>query len=202
MDVGFLLSFSAGVASVISPCVLPLIPIVVGYSLLNRKTSETLSFLVGFFLVFTGLTMFTVLFTAAINHYLLYFRIAAALIIIAVGIFFIINKNVFKFSYKPKYDNTILGSFLMGFFTCLAWSPCYGPYIVAIAAYSASTGNWMYSLFNMTLFAAGFTLSLLVIAFLASKIKFKGIMRYSEWIRIFSGIIIVIAGIYLLTGLI
>ena len=202
MDVGFLVSFSAGVASVLSPCVLPLIPIVVGYALVNRKTSENVSFLAGFFLVFTVITILTVLFTAAINHYLLYFRMAAALIIIAVGIFFILNKNVFKFSYTPRYDNTILGSFLMGFFTCLAWSPCYGPYIVAIAAYSASTGNWINSAFNMALFAAGFTFSLLAIAFLASKIKFEGMMRYSKWIRIFSGVIIVIAGIYLLTGLI
>jgi len=202
MDIGFLVSFSAGVASVLSPCVLPLIPIVVGYFLLNRKISQTIPFLAGFFLVFTVITILTVLFTAAINHYLLYFRIAAALIIIAVGFLFILNKNVFKFSYTPRYDRTILGSFLMGFFTCLAWSPCYGPYIVAIAAYSVSTGNWIYTASNLILFTAGFSLSLLVIAFLASKIKFKGMTKYSEWIRIFSGIIITIAGIYLFIGLI
>jgi cytochrome c-type biogenesis protein len=202
MDIGFLVSFSAGVASVLSPCVLPLIPIVVGYFLLNRKISQTIPFLAGFFLVFTVITILTVLFTAAINHYLLYFRIAAALIIIAVGFLFILNKNVFKFSYTPRYDRTILGSFLMGFFTCLAWSPCYGPYIVAIAAYSVSTGNWIYTASNLILFTAGFSLSLLVLAFLASKIKFKGMTKYSEWIRIFSGIIITIAGIYLFIGLI
>jgi cytochrome c-type biogenesis protein len=140
------------------------------------------------------------MFTAAINHYLFYFRVVAAILIIVLGIFFIVNKNIFKYSYTPKYRNETIGSFLVGFLTCLAWSPCYGPYIVAIAAYSASTGNWIYSAVNMMLFAAGFSVALFVIALVASKINLKGVMEYSAWIRIFSGIIIIIAGIYILIG--
>lgn len=49
MNVGFFLSFAAGLASVISPCVLPLIPIVVGHSLLRGKTRDVLAFIIGFF---------------------------------------------------------------------------------------------------------------------------------------------------------
>jgi cytochrome c-type biogenesis protein len=200
MDVGFILSFSAGLASVVSPCVLPLIPIVIGYSILKRTTGEIVSFITGFFLVFAILTFMTVLFTAAINHYLLYFRLAAAVLIIVMGIFFILKKNLFNFSYTPKYNNKTIGSFLAGFFTCLAWSPCYGPYIVAIAAYSASTGNWIYSAANMILFAAGFSAALFAIGLTASKINLQRFIKYSEGIRIFSGILIIIAGIYLLIG--
>lgn len=200
MNVGFLFSFSAGLLSVISPCVLPLIPIVVGHSLLRRKKRDVVAFIVGFFLVFGIITLLTVIFTAAINYYLLYFRIVAAILIIILGIFFVLNKNVFKYSYIHKHRNETMGSFLVGFLTCLAWSPCYGPYIVAVAAYSASTGNWIFSAVNMILFAAGFSVALLAIAFLASKLNFERIINYSDWIRILSGFIIVIAGIYLLIG--
>jgi cytochrome c-type biogenesis protein len=200
MNIGFLFSFSAGLLSVISPCVLPLIPIVVGHSLLRGKTRDLIAFIIGFFLVFGIITILTVIFTAAINYYLLYFRILAAILIIILGIFFIFNKNIFKYSYIPKFRNETMGSFLVGFLTCLAWSPCYGPYIVAVAAYSASTGNWIFSMVNMLLFAAGFSVAIFTIALLASKINFDRIMKYSEGIRIFSGIIIVIAGIYLLIG--
>ena len=200
MDVGFLFSFSAGLLSVISPCVLPLIPIVVGHSILRGKTRDVIAFIIGFFLVFGIITVLTVIFTAAINYYLLYFRIIAAIIIIALGILFMLNKNVFKYPSLPKFRNETMGSFLVGFLTCLAWSPCYGPYIVAVAAYSASTGNWIFSAVNMMLFAAGFSVALFLIALLASKINLERVMKYSDGIRIFSGFIIVIAGIYLLIG--
>jgi len=200
MNGGFLLSFTMGLLSVISPCVLPLIPIVVGHSLLRGKVTDVVAFIVGFFLVFAIITVLTVIFTAAINYYLLYFRVVAAITIILLGILFIANKNVFHYSLKPSYRNETMGSFLMGFLTCLAWSPCYGPYIVAVAAYSASSGNWIYSAVNMMLFAAGFSVALFVMAFLASKINFERIMKYSDKVRIFSGIIIIIAGIYMLTG--
>lgn len=201
MNVSLLVSFFTGIISVLSPCVLPLIPIVIGHSLLKNKFSQTISFILGFFLVFAIITLLTVIFTAAINYYLIYFRIAAALILIAIGLFFIINKNIFKFSYTPKFNNKNLGSFTIGFVTCLAWSPCYGPYLAAIAAYSASTGSMIYSAINVALFAAGFSLTLLVIGFLSSKLNFERIIKYSDDIRIFSGIVICIAGFYLLITL-
>ncbi len=200
MDIGFLFSFSAGLVSVVSPCVLPLIPIVVGHSILNRKTKDILAFIIGFYIIFAVLTVSTAIFTVAINHYIYYFRLIAAILIIVLGIFFIVNRNIFNYSYKPNPKNETAGSFLIGILTSLAWSPCYGPYIVAVAAYSAATGNWIYSIENMLLFAVGFSVSLLLIAFLASKLPFNRIMKYSDEIRIFSGIIIIIAGVYLLSG--
>jgi len=205
METGFLLSFLAGVASIISPCVLPLIPIVVSFSLLKRKNTEIVAFGLGFFLLFAIITILTAIFTVAINYYLLYFRIAAALILVIIGVLFIVNKRLFNIS-APSISSTpdsqkgIVGSFLMGFLTCLAWSPCFGPYVVAVATYSASTGNIGYSIINMAIFAGGFSLTILLMAFLMSKIDFKAILKYSDWIRIISGVIIAIAGLYMLIG--
>lgn len=201
MNVSFLISFSTGIVSVLSPCVLPLIPLVVGHSLLRKEISQTLSFIFGFFLIFMVVTALTVLFTAAINYYLFYFRIAAALILIGVGIFFIIDKNILKFSYTPKHNSKNTGSFMLGLLTCLAWSPCYGPYLIAIVAYSASTGSLLYSTINTALFAAGFSLTLLIIGIFASKLNIEGMIRYSDGIRVGSGIIIFTAGLYLLLNL-
>ena len=205
METGYLLSFLAGIASIISPCVLPLIPVVVGFSLLKRKNTEIVAFGLGFFLLFAIITILTAIFTAAINYYLLYFRIAAALILVIIGVLFIVNKKLFNISAPsisstPDSEKGIVGSFLMGFLTCLAWSPCFGPYVVAVATYSASTGNIGYSIINMAIFAGGFSLTILIIAFLMSKIDFKSILKYSDWIRIISGAIIALAGLYVLIG--
>lgn len=200
MNVGFLVSFSAGAVSVLSPCVLPLIPLVVAYSL-KKELSEVTSFILGFFLVFVVITILTVIFTAAVSYYLFYFRIAAALSITGIGIFFIINKNILKFSYTPKHSNKNLGSFTVGFLTCLAWSPCYGPYIAAIAAYSAFTGNIMYTIINVALFALGFSFALVVIGIFSSKLRLERVLKHSGEIRILSGVIICAAGFYLLLNL-
>ncbi len=200
MNVGLLFSFSAGMLSVLSPCILPIIPIVVGHSLIMRKTGDILAFISGFYLIFVFITVFTVIFTLAINHYILYFRVVAAVLIILLGIVLIFNENLFNYSYTPKHKNKTLGSFLVGFLTSLAWSPCYGPYIVSVAAYSAATGNWIYSIINIIFFTVGFTVTLFTIAFLTSKINFEGISNYSHMIRIFSGFIIIVAGTYLLIG--
>ncbi|KUK72690.1 cytochrome c biogenesis CcdA family protein [Methanobacterium sp. 42_16] len=214
METGYLLSFLAGIASILSPCVLPLIPVVVGFSLLKRKNTEIVAFVLGFFLLFAIITILTAIFTAAINYYLLYFRIAAALILVIIGVLFIVNKRLFNISTLSisntpssqegiegrRKEKGILGSFLMGFLTCLAWSPCFGPYVVAVATYSASTGNIGYSIINMAIFAGGFSLTILLMAFLMSKIDFKGILKYSDWIRIVSGAIIALAGMYMLVG--
>ncbi len=198
METGFLISFLAGVASVISPCVLPLIPIVVGHSLLRKKTSEILSFVSGFFLIFMLIILFTVLFTAAINYYLFYFRVTASLLIITIGIFLIVDKNIFKFSYVPNYKSNVFGSFLMGFLTCLAWSSCYGPYLVALIVYNASSGSSVYGALNLALFTGGFSFTIFFMAFIISKANLDRLIKVSKWIRILSGFIICIAGFYML----
>lgn len=200
MDLGYLASFGAGVLSVVSPCVIPLIPIIVGHSLLKRDYNEILIFTTGFFLVFLVITLLTGMFTLAIAHYLFYFRIVAAILIILMGIVFMLNKNMFNFSYRLKHENKRFESLIAGILTCVAWSPCYGPYIVAVAAYSASTGNWFYSVSNMILYSLGFSFSIFIIALLISRINIEGFMKHYSTIRLFSGAMIIIAGIYLLTG--
>jgi cytochrome c-type biogenesis protein len=205
METSYLISFLAGIASIISPCVLPLIPVIVGFSILKRTTPEIIAFSLGFFLLFAVLTTLTAIFTAAINYYLLYFRIAAALILVAIGVLFIANKNLFDISTSTisessNLDKGVLGSFLMGFLTCLAWAPCFGPYVVAIATYSASTGDINFSIINMAIFAGGFSLTILIMAFLTSKIDLKPLIEYSDWIRITSGAIIALAGLYMFIG--
>ncbi len=199
MNIGLLLSFFAGMASVISPCVLPLIPVIIGYSLLKQRATEIISFVLGFFLVFTLIIALTIIFTAAINQYLYYFRFFAALIIIFTGIFFILNKKSFKISYSSvQHENSYIQSFLIGFLTSLAWSPCYGSYLIAIIAYSVTTGDIAYSALNILLFSAGFSLTIFIIALGVSQINLRKLIKYSDHIRVISGSIIIIAGIYML----
>ena len=56
----------------------------------------------------------------------------------------------------------------------------------------------MFSALNMLIFSGGFSLTILIMAFTASKLNLKRLVKYSAYIRVFSGLIIIIAGIYML----
>lgn len=198
MALDYLISFSAGVVSVLSPCVLPLIPVVVGHSLLKKDNRSTISFVLGFFSLFAFITILTGLFTAAINHYLFYFRILASIFLIILGMLLVYNHSIFNMGYLKQADKNMSSSFILGFITCLAWAPCFGPYLIVIATYSVSTGDMVSSIINMLLFSVGFSFTILILAFTLSKINLEKIIKYSSGIRTFAGLIIIVAGVYML----
>lgn len=199
MDIFPLISFLAGIASVLSPCVLPVIPLVIGYTLVERKKTEILAFVIGLFLIFTITIVLTMVFTAAINYYLHYFRIIASLILIVLGIMIIANKNLFKLSVTPDSNRRgVIGSFMWGLLTSLAWAPCYGSYLIALITFSISTGNTVYSALNLILYTAGFSLSILVLGLLVSSVNIEKLAGKADIIRKISGILITAAGIYMI----
>lgn len=199
MDIVPLFSFLAGIASVLSPCVLPVIPLVIGYTLVERKKTEILAFVMGLFLIFTITIMLTMVFTAAINYYLHYFRIIASLILIALGIMIIANKNLFKLSVTPDSNRRgVIGSFMWGLLTSLAWAPCYGSYLIALITFSISTGNIFYSALNLLLYTAGFSISIFVLGISISSVNMEKLAGKADLIRKISGILIVGAGIYMI----
>lgn len=199
MNIVPLFSFLAGIASVLSPCVLPVIPLVIGYTLVERRKTEILAFVFGLFLIFTITIALTIVFTAAINYYLHYFRIIASLILIALGIMIIANKNLFKFSHTSDSEQRgILGSFMWGILTSLAWAPCYGTYLIALITFSISTGNVFYSALNLLLYTVGFSISIFVIGTLISSANIEKLAKKADLIRKVSGILITGAGIYMI----
>ncbi len=199
MNIIPLFSFLAGIASVLSPCVLPVIPILIGYTLIERRKTEILAFVMGLCLIFTITIVLTIVFTAAINYYLHYFRIIASLILIALGIMIITNKNLFKFSQTQNSNRKgVFGSFMWGILTSLAWAPCYGTYLIALITFSISTGNTLYSALNLLLYAAGFFISIFVIGFLVSSANIEKLAKKADLIRKISGILIAGAGIYMI----
>jgi cytochrome c-type biogenesis protein len=199
MDIVPLISFLAGIASVLSPCVLPVIPLVIGYTLVERRKTEILAFVIGLFLIFTITIVLTMVFTAAINYYLHYFRIIASLILIVLGIMIIANKNLFKISVAPDSNRRgFIGSFMWGLLTSLAWAPCYGSYLIALITFSISTGNTVYSALNLILYTAGFSLSILVLGLLVSSVNIEKLAGKADIIRKISGILITGAGIYMI----
>jgi len=214
MDIIPLFSFLAGVASILSPCILPIIPVLIGYFLAKKKKIEIISFILGLFSIFLLFVILTMLFTVAINQYLYYIRIIASLVLITLGTSIILNKNILNINStynfgsngknEDKYNENkstlklAKSSYIIGILTSLAWAPCYGTYLISLISFSVSTGDTFYSGVNLLLYTLGFGLSLFVIGFLISTINIQKLINKADLINKVSGILIIIGGIYLL----
>ena len=176
--ISLILVFIEGLVSFLSPCVLPIIPIYMGYLAGNssekrNSNKKVLLFTVSFIF---GILLAIFLMNASINllqgflkeHMTLFVRIGGAVIIL-LGIyqlgFIKINflQRTFRFSLKTGNKMNVLIAFVMGFTFSFAWTPCIGPALSSILILAASSGDFWYSNFLMIIYALGFTLPFLIL---------------------------------------
>ncbi|MGL6297964.1 MAG: cytochrome c biogenesis protein CcdA [Methanobacteriaceae archaeon] len=103
---------------------------------------------------------------------------------------------------KTKANNNGLKlskrSLTVGLLSSLAWSSCYGSYLIALISFSVSSGEPFYSGLNIIIYTIGFSISVFIIGFLISSINIEKIMAKTSLINRISGLLILIGGIYLL----
>ncbi|MGB4611416.1 MAG: cytochrome c biogenesis CcdA family protein, partial [Methanothermobacter thermautotrophicus] len=121
-----IISFTAGILSVLSPCILPVIPVLFSESLIGSR-KERFLFLSGFSSLFLFTIILTAIFTAAVNYYLLYLRIPASIMLIIMGLLVLSEKPLISIRTPPAENHV-----LMGLLTAIAWTPCYSPYLIGV----------------------------------------------------------------------
>ncbi|MFC2025051.1 cytochrome c biogenesis CcdA family protein [Chloroflexota bacterium] len=214
------IAFVAGLVSFLSPCVLPLVPVylasLAGPEILETKTKRrrfpiflhSLSFVLGLSIVFSLWGAGAGLVGAALVAYSSVIRLVAGSLLIIFGLFMLATLKVpwlnFERRLKPSLGSTTgyLRSFLTGTIFCLAWTPCVGPIlggILTIALDSATVGQGAYLL---AIYALGLGLPFLAIGVAFDFITplLKSINRYSNWVYIFSGVLLIAVGILILTN--
>ena len=93
----YLMTFIEGIASFISPCVLPMLPIYISYfagkdeEKKNKTLINALGFVLGFSIIFIILSIFASTFGKMIASHLKYIKIIFGIIIIILGLNYIIN---------------------------------------------------------------------------------------------------------------
>ncbi|MDO5848380.1 MAG: cytochrome c biogenesis protein CcdA [Methanobrevibacter sp.] len=190
------ISFLTGFISIISPCIIPVLPILFGFTLKNKGNKEIIAFVIGLFSVFTTLIFIAGLFTVMFYSYVFYLRIFAAIVLLIVGFLFVFNKS-FNLSFKNMSSDGILGSFALGILTSIAWAPCYGGYLISLVSVLITTANFLYISFNIILYGLGFGVSLLILSFIISKINLENFIEGSEHIRKISGILFIVGAAYM-----
>lgn len=195
MEIFLFVSFITGVISILSPCILPVLPIFIGLNLKKRKSTEIISFVLGLFAIFIIILFATVYFTAAIYRYLNYIRVISALVLLLIGGFLLTSCSC-RFpalTYKNR-DN----AFILGFLTSLSWAPCYSGYLISLLTLLVSSGNPAFVAANILLYCLGFGLTLLVLGYIISSMDISRFAKKTEHIQKIFAILIIIGAIYML----
>ena len=214
------LSFLAGLASFLSPCVFTLVPAYVGYlggraagmdsSGNNRFITFThgLAFVLGFSTVFI---LFGVA-ASAIGGFLVnaqdtITRIGGILVIIfGLHMTGILRVPVLDYDTRvqqaPDRKFGYLSSALMGIFFSAGWSPCVGPVLGAILTFALNGGSVSTGVTLLSAYSAGLAIPFLLAALGIGWItlilkKYSQVMHYVE---VTMGVVLIVVGYMLNSG--
>ncbi|MEO1208965.1 MAG: cytochrome c biogenesis protein CcdA [Cyanobacteria bacterium J06638_20] len=201
------LAFLGGLIASLSPCILCLLPINLGYigtrDITSRKDAVVKAslFVLGVVTTLSLLGVVSSLAAAIALQFRGYINLLVGGLIVGMGL-----SLLGLFSMKlPRLPETwaIAGPYGFGLTFALVTSPCASPIMVSVLAAAGSTGSRAYSMLTMTSYALGYT----AIIFLASLFtglakQARTVLVYSESIlRAGSVILLVVGGYYLLSGI-
>ncbi|MFY9639703.1 MAG: cytochrome c biogenesis CcdA family protein [Rhodomicrobium sp.] len=209
------LSFVAGILSTLSPCVLPLLPIVLASAASEHRLAPA-ALAAGLALSFTAIALFvaTVGFAIGLDNDV--FRMVAAVLLIVIGIVLSIPGLQAKLSVAASpiagwaesrlggiSGAGVSGQFAVGVLLGAVWSPCAGPALGA-ASLLASQGKDLGEVaLVMILFGIGAALPLLAIGMLSREaaLKLRGkLMGAGRALRAGLGAILIVLGAAILSG--
>jgi cytochrome c biogenesis protein CcdA/thiol-disulfide isomerase/thioredoxin len=208
-----LLSFFGGVLTILSPCVLPLLPVIVGGSLAQanrmRPVIITLS-------LTTSLVLFTLLLkfsTALIDVPPRTWSIISGSLVIGLGIITLFPQLWEKFSVALRLSdrsNTVLlqsakkqtwfGPVLIGFSLGPVFSSCSPTYALILA--TVLPQSFFVGLLNLAAYAAGLATVLLLIAIFGQRLvqKLKWAADPEGWFKKILAVLFIVVGIAIVSG--
>lgn len=216
--------FLQGILSFFSPCVLPLVPLYIGYLAGGTKSVDengniryskkkvminTLFFVIGvsfaFFLLGFGFTTAGRFFG---DNRLLFAR-AGGIIVILFGLFqlgifgskTLEKEHRLPFRLNQLAMNPIL-ALVMGFTFSFAWTPCVGPALASVLLMASSAASQSAGFLLIGVYTLGFVLPFLMVGLFTGSVldffkKHQQMVRYTVKI---GGVLLIVMGIMMFTG--
>lgn len=199
------MSFGAGFLSVASPCVLPVLPIIVTGSESDSRFRPLLIVL-GLSLTFILMGVVTSAFGSLITGRMYYIEKIAGSIIVVFGLLMLADKNIFKnvtfFNRLSGPRKGIWSGFVIGATLGLIWIPCIGPLLSGVLAMVATKANIGYGVLLLAFYSLGFSIPVFLAGYFSQFFRKKlGTMQKSAMaIRIISGVLLILFGIYIIVN--
>ncbi|SOE96484.1 Cytochrome c biogenesis protein CcdA [Burkholderia sp. D7] len=218
MDFGpgtYLLGFLAGTASVLSPCVLPLIPILI-VSALSKHRFGSLALAGGLSLSFAAVGTVVANLSANAGLEPELFRRVAATLMTMFGIVMLSDRLSVRFAMlSSKVGNVgqsalssfsgdgLASQFGIGLVLGLVWSPCVGPILGAATTLAAQGSHLGQTALLMMVFGLGAGAPLLVLGSASRRwlLRSRGLLASLGRVsKIVLGVLFVVVGVVILLG--
>jgi cytochrome c-type biogenesis protein len=202
VDIG--LVFAAGLASVLSPCVLPVVPIVVAGKSDDHKLRPVL-IVGGLAVAFVLMGVLSSLFGSVIGPKMVYVEKAAGVLIAFFGLLLIFNVNLFKhlgfFSQFGQKSKGRFGGFVLGISLGVIWIPCVGPMLSSVLALVATEGKVLTGMGLLFVYSLGFAVPMLIAGYASQffRNRFRSLGRFPVLINVVSGAVLLALGIFIIT---
>lgn len=210
-NLNILTVFLAGLASFLSPCVLPIATGYIAYiagaifedELKNKKLlvlRRTLGFVLGFTVVFVLLGITASSIGTVLNGYRnILLKIGGVfLILLGFSLIGILNIKITGIQKKmPLEVSSITGSFFVGMFFGIGWTPCVGAILGAVLIYAGSQETILKGGILLTIYSLGLSIPFILTSIFINKIDrfWKKLLKFEKVIRLIMGIIIIIMGV-------
>jgi cytochrome c-type biogenesis protein len=210
------LSFAAGGLTTLSPCVFPILPLVVG-SATARHALAPVAMAVGMILSFAIMGILVGLFGDSLGFDADFLRPVGGVLLLLFGLVMLIPVLDVRFSalLAPLASGAarlsangssadLGGSLLIGATLGLVWSPCSGPLLASTLALAASEGGALAGGGLLAIFGAGAALPLLSVAYASRQTLAKlrpSVLAQTARLKQGFGILLILAGLAVLTGL-
>jgi cytochrome c-type biogenesis protein len=220
-SIEFAAAFVAGLASFLSPCVIPLIPAYLSFmtglttaelSGHERSTSRVmvpaLLFVAGFSFVFVAMGASA----SVLGQFLVQYRdIAekvAGVLVIAFGVLML---GIVKVPWLYGEARADMGAsrtfgraagFVMGMAFAAGWTPCVGPILGSILALAGSTGSVATGALLLLAYSAGLGVPFLLVALLFDRAAplLSWFNRHAQIINRVGGVFLVLVGVLIFSG--
>ena len=216
------LAFVAGLASFLSPCVLPLVPsyltFVTGMTLDEltaggrdaaraRAAMHAILFVLGFSVVFVALGATATAMGAMLLRALPLLQRVGGVIIAAFGLYLLgalrlpvlMRERRVHLASKPA---GLAGSLLVGIAFGAGWTPCVGPVLASILLYAGTETTMLRGSVLLLTYALGLGIPF-VVAAVGLTWYLAGVRQLMRWLRpieMATGMLLVVVGVLLLTG--
>lgn len=208
----YFIAFLEGIITFISPCLLPMLPVYVSYfaggeSNTKRTFKNAIGFVSGFTCLFVIMGALAGTVGSFLTKYSTIVNVVTGLIVVFFGLNFIgvFKLNLFKGINKSvNTQNLNFGSsVLFGAVFSVGWTPCVGAFLGSALMLASQQGQTLTGVIMLLLYSLGLGIPFVVSALLIEKLKsaFTFIKKNYKIINLVSGLLLVVLGILMMTGL-
>jgi cytochrome c-type biogenesis protein len=213
-----LIALAGGLLSLLSPCVLPMIPVylasLAGPEIFQNGANRrrltvfwhSLSFVAGFSVVFISLGTLAGLTGTVINAHSAAVRWISGGMMILFGLFMLAAPRISWLNYEKRLSpasSTATGylrSILLGLIFALAWTPCVGPILGGILSLALSSESVWQGTYLLAFYSLGAAIPFIIIglAFHYLQPVLNWLKRFSSYVYLVSGILLIGVGVLIL----